>query len=74
VLSLVVVVLAFGVDTGPNVVGQTPSDDGPESPVGDLSVKNVGVDVKESVSFNRTDSSVPVSSGWESSTDVFNKS
>ena len=66
-LSLVVVVLGFSVETAPDVVGETPSDENPESPVHDLSIKNVGVDVQEAVSLVRGNSSVPVSSGWESS-------
>ena len=61
VLSLAVVGLRLGVDSIPNVVGQAPAYEGPESPVGYFGVENVGVDVEEPVSLVGADSPVPVS-------------
>lgn len=66
-LSFTIVILGFVVDTCEDVIGQTPSDDDPEGPVDNLCVQNVSVDVQESVSLVGTDSSIPVSSDWESS-------
>jgi len=66
VLSLFVVGLCLGVDSVPDVVGESPADENPERPVSYLGVQDVGVDVKVSVSLEGADSSVPVSCGWES--------
>lgn len=65
VFSLAIMLRSTSVNSIPNMVGHTPTQDYPKAPIDNLSVQDMSVDIEEPISLIRTNPSIPVSGSWE---------